>query len=453
MADKTYRLDFALSNGAKKSVQFTAPQGPRGESGVYILADGETIFDVPADANVVIDPNGSADFNGGAGGGASSWEDLGSDYGEVAVLPECNPVYSEDDGAFFIIDVVPLVVGNEYMVNWNDVPYKAVAGEVEIEGMMLPYLGDMGVMMGNEPSTGHPFLIMCFPAELAAQMGVGGQAYPFDGSTELTLSITGMSEIVDPVPMKYLPDGYGYVIPAGQVILEETEYTVQETALPVQNVVPNCNYKVTMNGVEYTTKAMEITFSDMDAVVIGNARTINNAYEDTGEPFTIMLFSGMWVVYAADSNTGTVSIVTEESYAPFDKRYIDFAIVSGSGRHSIRSKNAVPESEDYKIGDDSIALGVGAKVPDTRAIAIGAGTVAIHDQVAVGNYNAEEENSYCFVVGCGSVSGRKTALKVMNTTGFVIIETPGALVLTSQSGKQFSISVNDDGKLITSEYQ
>lgn len=33
MADKTYKLNFEMSDGSTKSVQFTAPQGPRGEKG------------------------------------------------------------------------------------------------------------------------------------------------------------------------------------------------------------------------------------------------------------------------------------------------------------------------------------------------------------------------------------------------------------------------------------
>lgn len=33
MADKTYKLTFAMSDGTEKSVQFTAPQGPQGTKG------------------------------------------------------------------------------------------------------------------------------------------------------------------------------------------------------------------------------------------------------------------------------------------------------------------------------------------------------------------------------------------------------------------------------------
>lgn len=33
MADKNYKLNFVMSDGTTKSVQFTAPQGPKGDTG------------------------------------------------------------------------------------------------------------------------------------------------------------------------------------------------------------------------------------------------------------------------------------------------------------------------------------------------------------------------------------------------------------------------------------
>lgn len=33
MADKTYKLTFAMSDGSSQDVQFTAPQGPKGDIG------------------------------------------------------------------------------------------------------------------------------------------------------------------------------------------------------------------------------------------------------------------------------------------------------------------------------------------------------------------------------------------------------------------------------------
>lgn len=51
--------DKELDNPAPVNIK--GPQGPKGEpgaSGVYILANGETVEDAPEDTEVVIDPNG-----------------------------------------------------------------------------------------------------------------------------------------------------------------------------------------------------------------------------------------------------------------------------------------------------------------------------------------------------------------------------------------------------------
>lgn len=51
MADKTYKLNFVLSDGSTKSVQFTAPQGPTGETGAT-GADGKNATITGATASV-----------------------------------------------------------------------------------------------------------------------------------------------------------------------------------------------------------------------------------------------------------------------------------------------------------------------------------------------------------------------------------------------------------------
>lgn len=55
MADKTYKLNFSLTDGTSKSVQFTAPQGAKGDKGdTGATGTSAKITDVTAtvDANV-----------------------------------------------------------------------------------------------------------------------------------------------------------------------------------------------------------------------------------------------------------------------------------------------------------------------------------------------------------------------------------------------------------------
>ena len=63
MADKNYKLNFALSDGSTKSVQFTAPQGAPGSSGVHVGSSAPT----DETTNVWIDPAGEAS-------GTEQWE-------------------------------------------------------------------------------------------------------------------------------------------------------------------------------------------------------------------------------------------------------------------------------------------------------------------------------------------------------------------------------------------
>ena len=46
MADKTYRLIFTLTDGTSKSVEFTAPQGEKGEDGNNAGITADEILDI-----------------------------------------------------------------------------------------------------------------------------------------------------------------------------------------------------------------------------------------------------------------------------------------------------------------------------------------------------------------------------------------------------------------------
>ena len=65
MADKNYKLNFELSDGTTKSVQFTAPQGEKGDPGSPGAAATITGATATVDANVgtpsvTVTPGGTA---------------------------------------------------------------------------------------------------------------------------------------------------------------------------------------------------------------------------------------------------------------------------------------------------------------------------------------------------------------------------------------------------------
>lgn len=183
-------------------------QGEKGDPGVYILSEGETIADAPGDASVVIDPNGEPEVIPGGSGGASSWEDLGSTFEQGVLLAETNPMFVEDEGTFYLMDAVkPMVAGEEYSVNWNSTEYSCICEDYIEEdthaGWMLGNTSMLGGMQENEL----PFLIIV-PNELMVEIlgGITGMIVPLDGTTELTISITGEVEVIHPMPAKYLPE-------------------------------------------------------------------------------------------------------------------------------------------------------------------------------------------------------------------------------------------------------
>lgn len=252
MAEKNYKLTFEMSDGTERCVQFTVPKGDKGDSGVsgVYVGSGE----MPEGYNVQIDPSGEIDtlptklpnphilkFTGavqaeydgsspttvnipsGGSGGVSSWNELTdkpfyTEMGNGVILPETAAMFVEDQGVFAIADPVALVIGEEYSVSWNGVPYSCVALPYEEEGVLMgAMLGNVGAMTG-ESMTEEPFLVICVTPEMMEVTGspVGIMIMPLDGSESVTLSISGLMEIVHPIDKKYLPKA---AIPAnGKVV-------------------------------------------------------------------------------------------------------------------------------------------------------------------------------------------------------------------------------------------
>lgn len=106
--------------------------------------------------------------------------------GMVEILPECQPVYDEDDGAFYGIVFQGVVsVGDTCIVNWNGTEYECVAQDLSAMAVGAVLLGD-GTNFGAT-GNGEPFMFV-----LMEQSGVfGGMIMPLDGTTELTVSVRG----------------------------------------------------------------------------------------------------------------------------------------------------------------------------------------------------------------------------------------------------------------------
>lgn len=161
----------------------------------------------------------AADVSFVGGSGQSDWNAAEGDPGHIrnrpfyadpilhTVLAQTQPVYNDQDGMFYVAEAFSLVPGEEYMVHWNGADYRCTAMEIAINSFFSAVcVGDIGALNGV-PVTGEPFGIACLSPEMAdLQGGAYGMVVPMDGCTELTLSISGITETIVPIPKKYLTE-------------------------------------------------------------------------------------------------------------------------------------------------------------------------------------------------------------------------------------------------------
>ena len=125
---------------------------------------------------------------------------------EGYILPETS--YAVDDSAemtFIMGAPLALVIGQEYTVNWNGTEYTCTAIDSSAVGEVGGYvLGNIGTMTGGE-DTGEPFVLIIPGADIeVTQSGVAAAVIPLDGTSEGTVAIFGMTEVVTPIAKKYL---------------------------------------------------------------------------------------------------------------------------------------------------------------------------------------------------------------------------------------------------------
>ena len=155
--------------------------------------------------------NGSAG-SGGTGGAQPDWNAAPGEPGHVLnrthwtdkgeiLLPESTPSLTSMYGMTFyaLPNYVPVELGGKYTVTWNGVDYDCVA-ENAPEGMLpVPAL-----TMEMEANESQWFGVACIAEEYVSQLGVGVVVIPYDGSTNIAVSIKAR-DIVHKIPTKYLP--------------------------------------------------------------------------------------------------------------------------------------------------------------------------------------------------------------------------------------------------------
>ena len=131
----------------------------------------------------------------------------GYPYKEVGeILPETVIQIDPESGQGIILDEFELHIGNAYIVNYNGTEYTCEAKSCLIDNVELPALGNVGVVdeSGEIELTNEPFLLIDFPTNIAAAIGVNGFIMPLDGSEELSIAIYGNK--INKISNEFLPN-------------------------------------------------------------------------------------------------------------------------------------------------------------------------------------------------------------------------------------------------------
>lgn len=230
--------------------------------------------------------------------------------GETILLPTNTPTLTDDGYTINVPLKQELVLGETYTVVWNGVAYECEyksLTETTEDGAVVNanFLGTESIF--DLPSTSDvPFTIVLYMTIGGINMmpeGVYGMCMPTDETTEITLSISRMSEVVYKVPDKYLPPKTHWVNEEDKIILPETTFTGLSSGGTVVNANLNYDlevgvqYTVVWNGTEYTSTAQAPRYNtNMTKVVLGNGEAFGGTYEDVPYCFAVLTSEGIQTV-------------------------------------------------------------------------------------------------------------------------------------------------------------
>lgn len=248
------------------------------------------------------------------------------------ILPE-NPLIGDDNDSseYYFMEVVtaPIVGGDTYIVSYNGVEYPCAAVEMTQEGMTGYIFGNYAAMTGAG-DTGEPFIAIVLPAEYAASLGVGGMVVAIDGSTPVTIAISGSSREARKLPnelldLEWIPTKHNAGMPlTPEVTVSGTGYVKD---IGSRDFLPYDSVIVVFDGVEYECYPQ---FSD-DGNIKDAFMTISNVPdaslipgENPDQKFLIMGVLGQLSLIPSDGGTHTYLIKTAEySYNKLDNGYLN----------------------------------------------------------------------------------------------------------------------------------
>lgn len=388
-----------------------------------------------------------------------------SEVSEGIVLPETT-VTPNENGEAALTDALGLVEGQTYTVNWNGTDYECVCAKVEMDGdgdgvadiQMGIALGNIGLITGGN-DTGEPFVIIELLPEFAAQVGAPVMVQALDGSTTVTLSIAGVTTINTPIAQKFLPKGYPYFVPGGEVVFPET--TVNLPSQGEYNIPLKAGYSYTVNwnGVEYTSETSVYQSNYGPAVAIGNKALFGGPVSEI--PFTIAFMPTGTIIFPGDgSNTATLSVTQADSYLTMDEKYIPAAskslLVKLIGEHTGNQSEITVEKISHTFAEIMDAFHAGSMV--FLEYKDGEITVSTAMYVLTEVFNSSLLFTRTVNHDVGKVlfeqieiETENADVKIYYTSIELSTNIATQLVLTSPNDKKFEVTVDDAGNLSATE--
>lgn len=208
---------------------------------------------------------------------------------------------------FYTNAPIGLEIGKTYTVNWNGTDYEVIGQDaVELTSGEMPgvFLGNQAV--GGGADTGEPFMMLDFPAEAAAEMGVYGVVGGLDGA-KADFAIYGGGEVVHKLDNRCLDLDWLPIV-EDTIIVEET--TVEDGGaldnVGFENYPVGTQLAVRIDSIRYPVTVTAFGSGVDESFIIGdpNLATV---------PFYATLSAKQIWFYFADKQAHAISVYTTKA--------------------------------------------------------------------------------------------------------------------------------------------
>ena len=202
------------------------------------LSEVPAVSEFPEGANAIIETNGEIK-RCPSSGGSSVPKPLTYDYmpegyptkamGTVTLLEEQELAFALTMGAYAatLTNVLEIVVGQTYTVNWDGTAYECVCSAFN----SMPYLGNLSIVnMGDD--TGEPFLYIYNISESTRQF------VTTDTTASHTISVKRIEKTVTPMAEEFLPDiSVLFIVNVWATNRQQTVFECDKTISEVQAAI------------------------------------------------------------------------------------------------------------------------------------------------------------------------------------------------------------------------